>query len=61
MRLYGVAKRTLKIVRAGFPMTGVCDACEKSFMSRDEDSIRAEKEILAAFKIHVCDLPKPAS
>jgi hypothetical protein len=54
-----MAKRTLKIVRDTFPMTGVCDSCDKSFMSRDDDSTQAEKEILAAFNVHVCDLPKP--
>jgi hypothetical protein len=60
-RRWGMAKRTLKIVRVTYPMTGVCDSCEKSFMSRDEDSKRAEKEILAAFNVHVCDLPKSGS
>jgi hypothetical protein len=61
VRLWDVAKRTLKIVRVTYPMTGICDSCEKSFMSRNEDSKRAEKEILAAFNVHICDLPKSES
>ncbi len=50
-----MVKRSLRLVRINFPLTGICESCEKSFMSRDEDMAQADKEIKAAFDAHKCE------
>jgi len=48
-------KRTFKLVRVTFPLSGICESCNKSFMSRNEDLGKALKEIHAAFDVHKCE------
>ena len=50
-----MSKRIFKLVRARFPLSGICKSCNKSFMSRNEDLDKALKEIQAAFEAHTCD------
>lgn len=35
-----------------YPLSGICDSCQKSFMSRNEDAREAETEVKAAFDRH---------
>ncbi len=51
----GMRKGTLKIIRCHFPLTAICESCEKRFMSRDEDLEQADQEIRAAFDLHKCE------
>jgi hypothetical protein len=48
-------KRTFRLVRVRFPLSGICESCNKSFMSRNEDLDEALKEIHAAFDAHTCE------
>jgi hypothetical protein len=38
-----------------FPVTGICESCQQSFMSRNEDLEIAHKEIQIAFDVHKCE------
>jgi hypothetical protein len=38
-----------------YPLSGTCDSCQKSFMSRNEDLGQAETEVKAAFDRHTCE------
>jgi hypothetical protein len=48
-------KRTFRLVRVRFPLSGICESCNRSFMSRNEDSDEALKEIQSAFDVHKCE------
>jgi len=48
-------KRAFRLVRVTFPLSGICESCNKSFMSRNEDLGKALKEIHAAFDVHKCE------
>jgi hypothetical protein len=38
-----------------YPLSGICDSCQKSFMSRNEDAREAETEVKSAFDKHMCE------
>jgi hypothetical protein len=48
-------KRTFRLVRVRFRLSGICESCNKSFMSRNEDLDEALKEIQSAFDVHKCE------
>jgi hypothetical protein len=48
-------KRTFRLVRVRFPLSGICESCNRSFMSRNEDLDEALKEIRSAFDVHKCE------
>ena len=48
-------KRAFRTVRVRYPLTGACESCQRSFMSRNEDLEEAETEIKAAFDAHKCE------
>lgn len=37
-------------------MTGICDSCNMTFLSRNENSEQAEQQIKAKFDAHICKL-----
>jgi hypothetical protein len=43
----------LRMTRVVYPLTGICELCEQSFMSRNEDLEQADKEIMTAFNAHL--------
>jgi hypothetical protein len=47
-------KRKLRIVRPTFPVTAVCEYCNRVFLSRKENDNAAEQEIQAQFDAHKC-------
>ena len=48
-------KRTFRLVRVRFRLSGICKSCNKSFVSRNEDVDQALKEIQSAFDVHKCE------
>jgi hypothetical protein len=50
-------KRAIKIVKNTYPVTAICESCERTFVSRSEDATLADKEIRSAFDAHKCKLP----
>jgi hypothetical protein len=47
--------RRFKLTRTTYPLTGICDACQKTFLSRTEDAAQAEKELRTSFHEHACE------
>jgi glutamine synthetase type III len=48
-------KRTFRRVRVRFRLSGICESCNKSFMSRNKDLDEALNEIQSAFDVHKCE------
>jgi hypothetical protein len=48
--------RKLRIVRFDYPLTGICEHCNQTFLSRDENLYEAGKQIQAQFDAHKCTL-----
>jgi hypothetical protein len=56
-------KRNFRIVRLNFPMTGICENCNKRFISRIKQPEEAEQKVRAQFDAHKCqdeDASQPA-
>jgi hypothetical protein len=54
-----MAERTFKLIRVSYPLTAMCEACQKVFTSRAEKPEDAEREIKASFKAHKCVRANP--
>jgi hypothetical protein len=49
-------KRKVRIVKPNFPLTGVCEHCNKNFISRNEELEQAHWEVVVQFSAHTCEL-----
>jgi hypothetical protein len=45
-------KRQLRIVRFTFPLTGICEHCNQTFLSQKEQPSAAQGEVNASFEAH---------
>jgi hypothetical protein len=46
--------RRFRLIRMSYPLSGICEDCQKTFLSRTEDAAQAEKELSASFHEHLC-------
>jgi hypothetical protein len=47
--------RSFRLIRMSHPLTGICESCQKAFLSRTEDATQAERELRISFHEHSCE------
>jgi hypothetical protein len=47
--------RSFRLIRMSYPLTGICESCQKTFLSRTEDATQAERELRISFHEHSCE------
>lgn len=53
------AKRSLRIERSTYPITGVCEHCGQRFLARNEDLGIAALHLRGQFEAHTCEVKSP--
>lgn len=52
-----MSQRNLKIMRAEYPVSGICEECLQIFVSRHERLDVAEMHVKLQFEVHDCNVP----
>lgn len=48
--------RALRIVRRLYPVTGICERCNQTFISRYENLAIADEHVRSQFDAHKCEV-----